>query len=211
MLEVDNLECIRGDRSLFAGLRFSLNAGELLHLQGHNGSGKTTLLRTLCGLIVPSQGVVNWNGKNIRQQREDFAAEMLFLGHLNGIKADLTAVENLRMICHLEGLQVSDEDLWQVLKKMGLFGHEDLPVRVLSQGQKRRVSLARLLLSKSQLWLLDEPFTALDKAAIDFLQSVIADHIKQGGMVMLTTHQDVSLTTGEVKQLRLGWKKDGDV
>jgi heme exporter protein A len=188
-----------------------LNAGELLHLQGHNGSGKTTLLRTLCGLIVPSQGVVNWNGKNIRQQREDFAAEMLFLGHLNGIKADLTAVENLRMICHLEGLQVSDEDLWQVLKKMGLFGHEDLPVRVLSQGQKRRVSLARLLLSKSQLWLLDEPFTALDKAAIDFLQSVIADHIKQGGMVMLTTHQDVSLTTGEVKQLRLGWKKDGDV
>ncbi len=115
------------------------------------------------------------------------------------------------MICHLEGLQVSDEDLWQVLKKMGLFGHEDLPVRVLSQGQKRRVSLARLLLSKSQLWLLDEPFTALDKAAIDFLQSVIADHIKQGGMVMLTTHQDVSLTTGEVKQLRLGWKKDGDV
>ncbi len=79
MLEVDNLECIRGDRSLFAGLRFSLNAGELLHLQGHNGSGKTTLLRTLCGLIVPSQGVVNWNGKNIRQQREDFAAEMLFL------------------------------------------------------------------------------------------------------------------------------------
>ncbi len=211
MLEVDNLECIRGDRSLFSGLSFSLHAGELLHLQGHNGSGKTTLLRTLCGLIAPSQGVVNWNGKNIRQQREEFAAEMLFLGHLDGIKADLTAVENLRMFCQLEGLKVHDEDLMQVLEEMGLFGHEDLPVRVLSQGQKRRVSLARFLLGQSALWLLDEPFTALDKAAIDFLQKVIADHVKQGGMVILTTHQDVSLTTGEVKKLRLGWKKDGDV
>ncbi len=211
MLEVDNLECIRGDRSLFSGLSFSLHAGELLHLQGHNGSGKTTLLRTLCGLIAPSQGVVNWNGKNIRQQREEFAAEMLFLGHLDGIKADLTAAENLRMICQLEGLKVHDEDLMQVLEEMGLFGHEDLPVRVLSQGQKRRVSLARFLLGQSALWLLDEPFTALDKAAIDFLQKVIADHVKQGGVVILTTHQDVSLTTGEVKKLRLGWKKDGDV
>jgi heme exporter protein A len=211
MLEVDNLECIRGDRSLFSGLSFSLHAGELLHLQGHNGSGKTTLLRTLCGLIAPSQGGVNWNGKNIRQQREEFAAEMLFLGHLDGIKADLTAVENLRMICQLEGLKVSEEDLRRVLEKMGLSGHEDLPVRVLSQGQKRRVSLARLLLGQSPLWLLDEPFTALDKAAIDFLQRVIGDHVKQGGMVILTTHQDVSLTTGEVKKLRLGWKKDGDV
>ena len=211
MLEVNNLECIRGDRSLFSGLGFSLDAGELLHLQGHNGSGKTTLMRTLCGLIAPSEGAVNWNGTNIRRQREEFAAEMLFLGHLNGLKDDLTAVENLRILCQLDGLDISDEDLWQVLEKMGLYGHEDLPVRVLSQGQKRRVSLARLLLSKSPLWLLDEPFTALDKAAVDFLQTVIADHIKQGGLVILTTHQQVALTTGEVKQLRLGWKKDGDV
>jgi heme exporter protein A len=211
MLEVNNLECIRGDRSLFSGLGFSLESGELLHLQGHNGSGKTTLLRTLCGLIAPSEGAVNWNGRNIRRQREEFAAEMLFLGHLNGLKDDLTAVENLRILCQLDGLDVSDEGLWQVLEKMGLYGHEDLPVRVLSQGQKRRVSLARLLLSKSPLWLLDEPFTALDKAAVDFLQTVIADHIKQGGLVILTTHQEVALTSGETKQLRLGWKKDGDV
>jgi heme exporter protein A len=211
MLEVNNLECIRGDRSLFSGLGFSLDAGELLHLQGHNGSGKTTLLRTLCGLIAPGEGVVSWNGKNIRRQREEFAAEMLFLGHLNGLKDDLTAIENLRILCQLDGLDAGDEDLWRVLEKMGLYGHEDLPVRVLSQGQKRRVSLARLLLSKSPLWLLDEPFTALDKAAVDFLQTVIANHIKQGGLAILTTHQEVALTTGEVKQLRLGWKKDGDV
>ncbi|MGB5224119.1 MAG: cytochrome c biogenesis heme-transporting ATPase CcmA [Arenicellales bacterium] len=211
MLEVNNLEVIRGDRSLFSELGFSLNTGELLHLLGHNGSGKTTLLRTLCGLIKPSQGVVSWKGTNIRRQRDEFAQEMLFLGHLNGIKADLTAVENLRILSRLDGLDVSDDELWQVLEKMGLYGHEDLAVGVLSQGQKRRVSLARLLLSKSPLWLLDEPFTALDKAAVDFLQTVIAEHVENDGMVILTTHQDVGLTTGEVKQLRLGWKKDGDV
>lgn len=211
MLEVNNLECIRGDRSLFTELSFSLKSGELLHLLGHNGSGKTTLLRTLCGLIKPNQGVVSWKGKNIRRQREEFAEEMQFIGHLNGIKADLTAVENLRILCRLDSFDVSDDELWQALEKMGLYGHEDLAVGVLSQGQKRRVTLARLLLTKSPLWLLDEPFTALDKAAVDFLQTVIADHIENGGMVILTTHQDVGLTTGEVKQLRLGWKKDGDV
>jgi len=211
MLEVNNLECIRGDRSLFAELSFSLNSGELLHLLGHNGSGKTTLLRTLCGLIKPNQGLVSWKGSNIRRQREEFAEDMLFLGHLNGIKADLTAVENLRILCQLDGQQVSDKELWQVLKEIGLYGHEDLAVGVLSQGQKRRVTMARLLLSESPLWLLDEPFTALDKAAVDLLQTVIAKHVGNGGMVILTTHQDVALTTGEVKQLRLGWKKDGDV
>jgi len=210
MLEVTNLECIRGDRTLFSGLEFSLEAGELLHLQGQNGSGKTSLLRTLCGLIAPSQGSVHWKGNNIRRQRDEFAADMLFLGHLNGIKADLTAVENLRILCKLDGLDLSDENLWRVLEKMGLYGHEDLPVRVLSQGQKRRVTLSRLLLSKGPLWLLDEPFTSLDKAAVDFLQTVIAEHLKDGGMVMLTTHQEVALTTGEVRQLRLGWKRDGD-
>ncbi|GBE08276.1 MAG TPA: cytochrome c biogenesis heme-transporting ATPase CcmA [Gammaproteobacteria bacterium] len=211
MLEVTNLECIRGDRTLFSGLEFSLESGELLHLQGHNGSGKTSLLRILCGLIAPSQGLVHWKGNNIRWRRDEFAADMLFLGHLNGIKADLTAVENLRILCQLSGLDISDENLWQVLEKMGLYGYEDLPVRVLSQGQKRRVTLARLLLSKVPLWLLDEPFTSLDKAAVDFLQTVIAEHLKDGGMVMLTTHQEVALTTGEVRQLRLGWKRDSDV
>ncbi len=211
MLEVTNLECIRGDRCLFSGLEFSLESGELLHLQGHNGSGKTTLLRTLCGLIAPSQGEVRWKGENIRRQRDEFAADMLFLGHLNGIKADLTAVENLCVLSQLDGLDISNEDVWQVLEKMGLYGQEDLPVRVLSQGQKRRVTLARLLLSQSALWLLDEPFTSLDKAAVDFLQTQIAEHIRQGGMAILTTHQEVALTTGDVRQLRLGWKKDDDV
>jgi heme exporter protein A len=211
MLEVVNLECIRGDRRLFTGLNFELEAGELLHLHGHNGSGKTTLLRTICGLITPTDGEVRWQGENVRKLRDDFARELVYIGHKNAIKADLTGTENLRIACQLDGIPVSIKQAWEALEKMGLRGHEDLPVRVLSQGQKKRVALARLLLNKSPLWILDEPFTALDKAAVAFLQTVIQQHVAAGGMAMLTTHQEVALTRGQVKSLRLGWKRDGDV
>ena len=211
MLEVVNLECIRGDRRLFTGLNFELEAGELLHLHGHNGSGKTTLLRTICGLITPTDGEVRWQGENVRKLHDDFARELVYIGHKNAIKADLTGTENLRIACQLDGIPVSIKQAWEALEKMGLRGHEDLPVRVLSQGQKKRVALARLLLNKSPLWILDEPFTALDKAAVAFLQTVIQQHVAAGGMAMLTTHQEVALTRGQVKSLRLGWKRDGDV
>lgn len=211
MLEIVNLECIRGDRRLFSGLSFELAAGELLHLHGHNGSGKTTLLRTICGLITPTAGEVRWQGENVRKLRDDFARELVYIGHKNAIKADLTGTENLRIACQLDGMPVSVKQAWEALEKMGLRGHEDLPVRVLSQGQKKRVALARLLLNKSPLWILDEPFTALDKAAVAFLQTVIQDHVAHDGMVILTTHQEVALTQGQVKSLRLGWKRDGDV
>ena len=211
MLEVANLECIRGDRRLFTGLSFELAAGELLHLHGHNGSGKTTLLRTICGLITPTDGEVRWQGQNVRKLRDDFARELVYIGHKNAIKADLTGTENLRIACQLDGMAVSVKQAWEALEKMGLRGHEDLPVRVLSQGQKKRVALARLLLNKSPLWILDEPFTALDKAAVAFLQTVIQEHVAAGGMSILTTHQEVALTRGQVKSLRLGWKRDGDV
>ena len=211
MLEVANLECIRGDRRLFSELSFELAAGELLHLHGHNGSGKTTLLRTICGLITPTDGEVRWQGNNVRKLRDDFARELVYIGHKNAIKADLTGTENLRIACQLDGIPVSVKQAWEALEKMGLRGHEDLPVRVLSQGQKKRVALARLLLNKSPLWILDEPFTALDKAAVAFLQTVIQAHVANGGMVILTTHQEVALTQGQVKSLRLGWKRDGDV
>ena len=211
MLELANLECTRGDRRLFTGLNFELAAGELLHLTGHNGSGKTTLLRTICGLIIPTDGEVRWQGENVRKLRDDFARELVYIGHKNAIKADLTGTENLRIACQLDGLPVSVKQAWDALEKMGLRGHEDLPVRVLSQGQKKRVAMARLLLNKSPLWILDEPFTALDKAAVAFLQTVIQQHVDEGGMAILTTHQEVALTRGQVKQLRLGWKRDGDV
>ena len=211
MLEVANLQCTRGDRQLFSGIAFELGPGELLHLHGHNGSGKTTLMRALCGLVTPTEGEVRWNGEAIGRQRDEFNAELLYLGHKNGIKEDLTGVENLLVACRLVGLEVNEQQAWEVLERMGLRGHEDLPARVLSQGQQKRVALSRLLLSRAKLWLLDEPFVGLDLAAVELLQSVIRDHVAGGGMVVLTTHQEVALTSGKVKKLRLGWKKDGDV
>ncbi|HEB96069.1 MAG TPA: cytochrome c biogenesis heme-transporting ATPase CcmA [Sedimenticola thiotaurini] len=211
MLEVVDLECVRGDRRLFSGVSFVLAPGELLHLHGHNGSGKTTLMRAICGLIRPQEGEIRWNGEESRRLGDEFHRELLYIGHRNGIKADLNGVENLRISCRLGGIPLTGEQAWEALERMGLRGHEDLPCRVLSQGQKRRVTLARLLVDPAPLWILDEPFTALDVAAVEFLQTVIQGHLDRGGMVILTTHQEVRLTRGEVKQLRLGWKEDGDV
>lgn len=206
MLEAINLCSIRGDLRLFSGIGFGLDAGELLYLHGHNGSGKTTLLRTLCGLILPDEGEVRWKGENIREIREDFAAEVFYLGHKNAIKSELTALENLRIASLLDGQAISEQTAWQALKTIGLDGHEDLPAKVLSQGQKRRVALARLLVNEAALWVLDEPFTALDKGAVALLQGLIRTHLDKGGMAVLTTHQEVPLTSGHAKTLELGWK-----
>jgi heme exporter protein A len=206
MLQVDDLCCMRGDRQLFSGLQLSLDTGELLYVHGHNGSGKTTLLRTLCGLIRPERGQIRWRGEDVRELREDFARELLYLGHKNGIKGDLTAVENLRVSSVLDGFPVDEARAWEALGRIGLDGHEDLETKVLSQGQQRRVALARLLVNQAPLWVLDEPFVALDKAAVELLQQVIRDHVAGGGMVVLTTHQEVPLTAGVAKQLKLGWR-----
>ena len=211
MLEVAGLACVRGDRKLFSDLSFNLQPGELLHLHGHNGSGKTTLMRTLCGLVRESAGEIRWQGESIHKLGEEYTREVLYIGHKNGIKDDLTGVENLRVGSALDGNPVSSNQAWEALEQMGLRGHEDLPSRVLSQGQKRRVALARLLLNRSRLWVLDEPFTALDVAAVEFLQSIIRHHVDGGGMVILTTHQEVKITREQVKELRLGWKEDGRV
>ncbi|TVO71906.1 cytochrome c biogenesis heme-transporting ATPase CcmA [Sedimenticola selenatireducens] len=211
MLEVSGLACVRGDRKLFSDLSFSLAAGELLHLHGHNGSGKTTLMRTLCGLIKESDGEIRWNGESIHRLGEEYTQDVVYIGHKNGIKDDLTGVENLRVCSALDGYPIKERQAWDALEKMGLRGHEDLPSRVLSQGQKRRVALARLLVNQSKLWILDEPFTALDVAAVDFLQSIIRTHIEAGGMVILTTHQEVNITKEQVKELQLGWKEAGHV
>ncbi|HID50042.1 MAG TPA: cytochrome c biogenesis heme-transporting ATPase CcmA [Chromatiales bacterium] len=211
MLEVIDLECTRGDRRLIRDLGFTLGPGELLHLRGHNGSGKTTLMRTVCGLIAPSHGEVRWGGRNIRAIRDEFNQELVYIGHKNAIKADLTGTENLRVACRLDGLTVTDGQAWDALERLGLRGHEDLPCRVLSQGQQKRVALARLLLNPAPLWVLDEPFTALDQAAVSLVQTVLQQHLDGGGMVFLTTHQEVALIRGEVRQLTLGWKRDGDV
>ncbi|MGQ9659552.1 MAG: cytochrome c biogenesis heme-transporting ATPase CcmA [Thermochromatium sp.] len=204
MLEVIGLACRRGDRRLFSGLNLTLEPGTLLHVRGRNGSGKTTLLRTLCGLFTPDAGEVRWRGESIRTLGEDYRRELLYVGHLNSIKSDLTGIENLAIAARLDGDPIGSDDVWQALARVGLRGFEDLPTRMLSQGQKRRVVLARLILSRARLWVLDEPFTALDVEAVALLQGLIAEHLAGGGLAVLTTHQEVPLTSGQIARLDLG-------
>jgi heme exporter protein A len=135
---------------------------------------------------------------------------VLYIGHKAGIKDDLTALENLRIASTLDGHSLGEDQAWQALDQVGLRGFEDLPSKHLSQGQKRRVALARLLVSKARLWILDEPFSALDSAAVTALEAVIGSHLASGGMVVLTTHQEVDLTQGQIKQLRLGAGDEGE-
>ncbi|ESQ14702.1 MAG TPA: cytochrome c biogenesis heme-transporting ATPase CcmA [Chromatiaceae bacterium] len=204
MLEVAALACRRGDRRLFVDLSFTLEPQTLLHVRGRNGSGKTTLLRVLCGLLRPDLGTIRWRGQDIDQLAEDYRRDLLYFGHLNGIKGDLTGLENLRIAAVLDQDPVDNREIFQALHRIGLDGFEDLPTRMLSQGQKKRVALARLMLSKAPLWILDEPFTALDTDAVELLQQLIADRVAAGGAVVLTTHQQVALTRGAIQRLTLG-------
>lgn len=189
---------------MFSALDFEVRHGTLLHVRGRNGSGKTTLLRTLCALHTEDAGEIRWKGEAIRALREDYCRDVLYLGHLNGIKGDLTGVENLAVAAALDADPVDSQAIWAALGRIGLAGFEDLPTRMLSQGQKKRVALARLFLSRAPLWILDEPFTALDVDAVDLLQGLIAEHVADGGMAVLTTHQEVPLTSGRARHLDLG-------
>ena len=204
MLEVSNLACSRGDHLLFSDLNLSLSAGELLQVQGANGSGKTSLLRTLCGFMMPVAGEIRWRGQNIRELGNTFYAEMIYLGHLNAIKDELNALENLRISAGLAGCcKVDDKQVIAALRRMGLRGRETLPVKVLSQGQRRRVALARLLLSNASLWILDEPLTALDVGAVGLMQELIGEHLLSNGMVIYTTHQPLEVAGVATRWLAL--------
>jgi heme exporter protein A len=203
MLEISDLACARGDHRLFTGLSFSLSEGELLQVEGVNGSGKTSLLRTLCGFMVPEAGVVRWRGEDIRDLREDYHAEMVYLGHLNAIKDELNALENLHINAGLAGCSLDDKQAITALRRMGLRGRETLPVKVLSQGQRRRVALARLLVGNAPLWILDEPLTALDVGAIGLMQALIGEHLANNGMVIYTTHQPLEVAGVVTRRLSL--------
>ena len=203
MLEVKELACVRGERLLFSRLSFTLKEGELLLVQGANGSGKTSLLRMVCGLATPESGEIRWRGEKMSAARETYHEEMAYFGHAPAVKEDLTAVENLDFACRLSGHPAPREDVKGALAHMGLVQCLDLPVRSLSQGQRRRVALARLLLAKVRLWILDEPLTALDQAALKLVQSLLGEHLGRGGMALLTTHQPLAIEGVEPKSLRL--------
>ena len=203
MLEVLDLECVRGERSLFSGLGFRLEAGELLYLQGKNGAGKTSLLRMLIGLLPPEAGEIRWNGEPIRALADEYRADLCYLGHLNAIKEELTPLENLLAAARLADDNLSEDDALDALEQVGLAGREDLACKYLSQGQKRRVALARLVVNRRPLWVLDEPFVALDVTAVDWLAGIISAHLQRGGLAVMTTHQPVNIPAGAIKELRL--------
>lgn len=203
MLEVSNLACSRGDHPLFTDLSFTLEAGELLQVQGENGKGKTSLLRTLCGFMQPVAGEIRWRGENVEELGEDYFAELLYLGHHNAIKDELNALENLQISAGLAGIELGDKEAVAALRRMGLKGREHLPVKVLSQGQRRRAALARMLVSDAPLWVLDEPLTALDVGAVGLIQELLGEHLARDGMVIFTTHQPLVVEGVELRRLVL--------
>jgi len=194
MLELRGVACVRGGRTLFDKLDCQVAPGRLLRLRGVNGAGKTSLLRMVCGLLLPSEGQVLFRGEPIRDLAEQYGGELVYLGHAAALKDDLSALENLQSSCLLGGRVVSRAQALQALTLAGLPGRWRVPVRQLSQGQRRRVALARLLLScATPLWVLDEPFNALDTAATDWLCGLLQAHLERSGIVVLSSHQDVAL------------------
>lgn len=215
MLQAIDLQCVRGERCLFDGLSFELRPGEGLHIAGENGAGKTTLLRVLCGLFHPTEGEVRWDGKPILRAHEEFGADLAFVGHLNGVKDDLTALENLRLEAAIRGstgaadVGMDSGVAESALARLGLGAFGDVMARHLSQGQKRRVALARLCGAEAaRIWILDEPFNALDAAAVATLNELIAAQLGRGGIVVLTAHLPVGLSD-RIRRLELCAPLDG--
>ena len=216
LLRAQQLSARRGDTLLFQGVGFELSSGHWLQVKGQNGVGKTTLLRMVCGLFSPvpsyledeKQGLqekteIWWNNTPLSETRDLFHQELIYLGHALGLKEELSAFENLQSLCAIQGQRLNDQKALGALQSMGLKGREHLPTRVLSQGQRRRVALARLIVQDASLWVLDEPFVALDSEGIDLLLGLIQNHLSHGGALLFTSHQAVNLSApGEVLELR---------
>jgi heme exporter protein A len=201
MLHGINLACVRGERPLFSGIDLAVDGGQWLHVRGANGVGKTSLLRLLAGLSQPAEGQVRWHGEPIADCAGRYRANLLYLGHQGALKDDLTALENIELAGALDGSPAPRAVVGAALRRFGLQGREELPVRVLSAGQKRRVLLARLLTRRATLWVLDEPFTALDAKAVGMLSDLLAEHVAQGGMAVVTSHQPVPIAGGRAVDL----------
>ena len=199
-LEVKNLACFRNEQILFSKINLSLSPENVLFLQGENGSGKTSFLRILCGFRLPDEGEITWGNKSTLSNPEYFQ-NISYIGHKNGIKDELTVEENLNLMRSMA--TASDIQTESVLKQIGLFKQADVLSRQLSAGQKRKLALARLMMTNNSFWVLDEPFTSLDKASVGFFESLIKQHITRGGMLILTSHHDIDLSGLSVSQLSL--------
>lgn len=194
---------MRGDRRVFSDVDFSLAPGAFLQVTGANGSGKTSLLRILCGLLKPAEGRISWQGASIHSLGEEYFTSVTYFGHRPGVKDELTAAENVRVSAGLGGVQVDTDRAHDALERMGLVGRGSVPARLLSEGQRRRVALARLLVCNTRLWLLDEILTSLDKTAVSLVRSLIEEHLSGGGMAIVATNQELELSGHQKQRLEL--------
>lgn len=182
----------RGDRHVLRGVDVDVAPGEVVHVAGPNGTGKTTLLRVLAGLLPAEEGTVGWRGRSIREDRDDFNANMAYLGHENALKGDLTSFENLRFSVGMRH-ELEAREIEETLDRLGILRCRDLPARVLSAGQRRRLAMSRILLLGAGLWILDEPFTNLDVSGVELFSALIGDHVAAGGMSILAAHQGLKV------------------
>ncbi len=203
MLEASHLECERGNRTIFRDVSFAVRSGDCFRLTGPNGSGKTSLLRMLCGLLSPTRGIIRWNGAEIATLDEEYFSAITYIGHRPGIKEELTAMENLQVLSGMNGIEISCKAAASALERMGLGGRTNLPTRFLSEGERRRVALARLVVGRSSLWLLDEVMTSLDRTAVESIRLLIEDHLSGGGMAIVATHQELNLASGRFQRIEL--------
>lgn len=203
MLEAINLTCVRGTRRLFKDLNFSAEPGDLIELRGPNGSGKTSLLRILCGLATPAAGEVKWKNKKIDALGEEYFAQVAYLGHQNAVKDELSAIENLRISSAVSGNPLKETEARKILARVGLTPQQNLPARALSAGQRRRLAMTRLLTGNATLWILDEVLTSLDDAAVNLSRDFINEHLQNGGLAIVATHQDLDLTAPRKQRLQL--------
>ena len=202
-LQARQLACERDERWLFKGLDVDIRSGEVVRIEGPNGSGKTTLLKILSGQLADYHGELIWNGEAMRQVREHFLANLLYLGHSPGVKTGLSALENLAWYQALDGQTDNQAASWKALENVGLAGFEDVPAGQLSAGQQRRIALARLTLTPRILWVLDEPFTAIDRYGVAALEAQLVAHANNGGCVIVTTHHELS-SSPALRRIQLG-------
>jgi heme exporter protein A len=200
----NQLTCIREERILFEDKSFEIYPGDIVQVEGPNGAGKTSLLRILAGLSQPYDGEVLYQQQNIHQCGEEFRHNLTYLGHTPGIKDEMSAQENLSFYLDLHG--DDPESAEQTLEKVNLLGFEDALASHLSAGQHRRIALARLWQSSTPIWILDEPFTAIDKQGVKNLETLFVEHAQRGGCIILTTHQDLSIIEPVVKQIQLEYR-----